>query len=91
MLDSGAPLGPDVSLLKLWATETFQRIADLVIEVAGPAGGAAGAVSIGGDDIRVLGAYYRARPSTIYGGSSEVQRNIIAKQVLKLPTELRNG
>jgi alkylation response protein AidB-like acyl-CoA dehydrogenase len=91
VLDSGAPLGPDVSLLKLWATETFQRIADLVIEVAGPAGGAAGAVSIGGDDIRVLGAYYRARPSTIYGGSSEVQRNIIAKQVLKLPTELRNG
>ena len=91
VLDSGAPLGPDVSLLKLWATETFQRIADLVIEVAGPAGGAAGAVHIGGDDIRVLGAYYRARPSTIYGGSSEVQRNIIAKQVLKLPTELRNG
>jgi alkylation response protein AidB-like acyl-CoA dehydrogenase len=91
VLESGAPLGPDVSLLKLWATETFQRIADLVIEVAGPAGGAAGAVHIGGDDIRVLGAYYRARPSTIYGGSSEVQRNIIAKQVLKLPTELRNG
>jgi alkylation response protein AidB-like acyl-CoA dehydrogenase len=91
VLESGAPLGPDVSLLKLWATETFQRIADLVVEVAGPAGGAAGAVHIGGDDIRVLGAYYRARPSTIYGGSSEVQRNIIAKQVLKLPTELRNG
>jgi alkylation response protein AidB-like acyl-CoA dehydrogenase len=86
VLESGAPLGPDVSLLKLWATETFQRIADLVIEVAGPAGGAAGAVPIAGDDIRVLGAYYRARPSTIYGGSSEVQRNIIAKQVLKLPT-----
>jgi hypothetical protein len=76
VLESGAPLGPDVSLLKLWATETFQRIADLVIEVAGSAGGAAGAVHIGGDEIRVLGAYYRARPSTIYGGSSEVQRNI---------------
>ena len=59
----GATLGPDVSLLKLWATETFQRIADLVIEVAGPAGGAAGPVPLGGDDIRVLGAYYRARPS----------------------------
>jgi alkylation response protein AidB-like acyl-CoA dehydrogenase len=86
VLESGATLGPDVSLLKLWATETFQRIADLVIEVAGPAGGAAGPVPLGGDDIRVLGAYYRARPSTIYGGSSEVQRNIIAKQVLKLPS-----
>jgi alkylation response protein AidB-like acyl-CoA dehydrogenase len=86
LLETGATLGPDVSLLKLWATETFQRIADFVIEVAGPAGGAKGLVPVGADDIRVLGAYYRARPSTIYGGSSEVQRNIIAKQVLKLPS-----
>lgn len=91
LLESGAPLGPDVSLLKLWATETFQRIADLVIEVAGPAGGAAGPVPLGADDVRVLGAYYRARPSTIYGGSSEVQRNIIAKQVLKLPSANATG
>jgi hypothetical protein len=41
---------------------------------------------VGTDQIRVLSAYYRARPSTIYGGSSEVQRDIIAKQVLKLPS-----
>jgi alkylation response protein AidB-like acyl-CoA dehydrogenase len=73
-------------MLKLWATETFQRIADLVIEVAGPAGGSAGAVELGGELVPVLSAYYRAKPSTIYGGSSEVQRNIIAKQVLRLPS-----
>jgi alkylation response protein AidB-like acyl-CoA dehydrogenase len=85
-LESGVALGPDVSLLKLWATETFQRIADLVIEVSGAACGAAGPVGVNGTDVRVLSAYYRARPSTIYGGSSEVQRNIIAKQVLKLPS-----
>jgi len=85
-LERGEELGPDVSMLKLWATETFQRIADLVIEVAGPAGGSAGAVELGGELVPVLSAYYRAKPSTIYGGSSEVQRNIIAKQVLKLPS-----
>ncbi|HEX4247859.1 MAG TPA: acyl-CoA dehydrogenase family protein [Pseudonocardia sp.] len=85
-LSSGEPLGPDVSMLKIWATETFQRIADLVVEVAGPAGGAAGRVPLGAEQIGVLSAFYRARPSTIYGGSSEVQRNIIAKQVLKLPS-----
>jgi hypothetical protein len=93
-LESGAELGPDVSMLKLWATETFQRIADVVIEVAGPAGGVAGTVELGSNNaagastelVSVLSAYYRARPSTIYGGSSEVQRNIIAKQVLKLPS-----
>jgi alkylation response protein AidB-like acyl-CoA dehydrogenase len=85
-LQRGAELGPDVSMLKLWATETFQRIADLVIEIAGPAGGAAGSVHAASPRLSVTSMYYRARPSTIYGGSSEVQRNIIAKQVLKLPT-----
>jgi hypothetical protein len=84
-LTRGEPLGPDVSLLKIVATETFQRIADTIIDLAGPAGGAAGAVGIGGQRINLLSAYYRAKPSTIYGGSSEIQRNIIAKQVLNLP------
>jgi len=84
-LTRGESLGPDVSLLKIVATETFQRIADTIIDVAGPAGGSAGTTRLGGHDVEVLTAYYRAKPSTIYGGSSEVQRNIIAKQVLKLP------
>jgi hypothetical protein len=84
-LTRGEALGPDVSLLKLVATETFQQIADTIIDVAGPAGGLAGPVRFGDHEINVLSAYYRAKPSTIYGGSSEVQRNIIAKQVLKLP------
>jgi alkylation response protein AidB-like acyl-CoA dehydrogenase len=26
-----------------------------------------------------------ARPGTIYGGSNEIQRNIVAKEVLRLP------
>ncbi|MBW0090709.1 acyl-CoA dehydrogenase family protein [Pseudonocardia sp. KRD-184] len=85
-LVDGHELGPDVSMLKLWATETFQRIADLVVEIAGPAGGVASPVDLGGRNLEILGPYYRARPSTIYGGSSEVQRNIIAKHVLGLPT-----
>ena len=84
-LTRGEPLGADVSLLKLVATETFQRIAETIIEVAGPAGATAGTSQLGATDVEVLSAYYRAKPSTIYGGSSEVQRNIIAKQVLNLP------
>jgi alkylation response protein AidB-like acyl-CoA dehydrogenase len=31
------------------------------------------------------GLFLQARPSTIYGGSNEIQRNIIAKDVLELP------
>jgi alkylation response protein AidB-like acyl-CoA dehydrogenase len=84
-LDSGLSLESDVSMLKLWATETFQRIADLTVEIAGPAGGASGEVVLAGDAVSILGSYYRARPSTIYGGTSEIQRNILAKHVLKLP------
>jgi alkylation response protein AidB-like acyl-CoA dehydrogenase len=82
----GETLGPDVSMLKIWATETFSRIADLIIECAGEAGALAGqAVGVGAEEIDVLGAFYKARPSTIYGGSNEIQRNIIATAVLGLP------
>jgi alkylation response protein AidB-like acyl-CoA dehydrogenase len=81
----GEPLGHEVSLLKIWSTETFQRIADLAIEVAGPAASLAGEVYLGGETINILGSWYKARPATIYGGSSEIQRNIIARNVLNLP------
>ncbi|MBE0626775.1 MAG: acyl-CoA dehydrogenase family protein [Burkholderiales bacterium] len=81
----GEPLGPEVSLLKIWATETFQRIADLIIETAGDCGGLAGKVQMGEGRIELLAPFYKARPTSIYGGSNEIQRNIIARQVLNLP------
>jgi alkylation response protein AidB-like acyl-CoA dehydrogenase len=55
------------------------------IETAGSLGGLSGTVSLGSWEIDVLAAYFKARPATIYGGSSEIQRNILAKQVLALP------
>jgi len=81
----GEPLGPEVSLLKIWATETFQRIADLIIETAGDCGGLAGSVQMGDGRIELLAPFYKARPTSIYGGSNEIQRNILARQVLNLP------
>ena len=39
-----------------------------------------------GAKVDVLSHYYNARPTPIYGGSNEIQRNILAKQVLKLPS-----
>ena len=86
MVRRGEPLPPSVSMLKLIATETFQEIADLVIDAAGEAGQLAGSVDLGAGNADVLAPFYRARPSTIYGGSSEVQRNILAKSVLRLPS-----
>ena len=70
----GGPLGQDVSYLKIWATDTFQRIADLVVETAGPFAAVHGEVEIAGTSVDVLASFYKARPPTIYSGSSEIQR-----------------
>jgi len=82
----GDPLGPDVSLLKIWATETFARLTELIVETAGADGATVGNISFGDAKVDVLSQFYNARPATIYGGSNEIQRNILAKAVLRLPT-----
>ncbi len=81
----GESLGPDVSLLKIWITETFQRIADLMLETAAEKGVLVGKGMFGQEQVDVLSVYYNSRPATIYGGSNEIQRNVIAKSVLNLP------
>ena len=83
----GAVLGPDVSLLKIWASETFARLSEFLLETAGEAGARVGPVNFPGAAIDVLSPYYNARPTPIYGGSNEIQRNILAKQVLRLPSQ----
>ncbi len=86
LVRSGQTLGPDVSMLKIWATETFARLTELLIEIAGSNGANLGDVSFNGENIDIMSQFYNARPATIYGGSNEIQRNIIAKFVLELPT-----
>ncbi len=80
----GEPLGADVSMLKIWQTELFQRITDLMVEVAGENAALLDPME-GNRALNPGGLYLQARPATIYGGSNEVQRNIIAKNVLGLP------
>lgn len=81
----GEPLGPDVSLLKIWATETFARLSELMLEAAGAQGATLGKLDFNGAQVDIMSQFYNARPATIYGGSNEIQRNIIAKGVLRLP------
>ena len=83
-LKRGETLGADVSMLKIWVTETYQRISELMIEVAGPDGGSIGPLQVGNVGVDVLASFYKARPTTIYGGSNEIQRNILSKAVLGL-------
>lgn len=85
----GETLGPDVSMLKIFATETYSKLADLLVEIAGASGAMPGDIELDGSSgdggIDVLTTFYNARPATIYGGSNEIQRNILATSVLQLP------
>jgi alkylation response protein AidB-like acyl-CoA dehydrogenase len=85
LLKTGRTPGPEVSLLKVWSTETFQRLSELFLEVAGEEGVEADRLDVAGS-LAALRLYYRSRPSTIYSGSNEVQRNLLAKRVLRLPS-----
>ena len=55
-----------------------------MVEAAGCAGGLVGDVELDGQTFDWLTSYYNSRPATIYGGSNEIQRNILATQVLGL-------
>ncbi len=83
-LKRGESLGPDVSMLKVFQTELFQRITDTMLEIAGENAGLMEPIE-GNRDLHPTGLYIQARPATIYGGSNEIQRNILSKNVLELP------
>jgi len=86
ILRAGGDLGPDVSVLKLRATDTFQRVTEFMIEMAGEEGGVREDLRFGNVTVDAMAQFLESRPATIYGGSNEIQRNIIAKQVLALPS-----
>lgn len=81
----GETIGPDASMLKIWSTETLQRINDAIIETAGDHGATLGAAEFADQAVDILHPYYISRPTTIGAGTSEIQRNIMAKYVLNLP------
>jgi hypothetical protein len=92
-LKSGEAPGPQSSVIKLRGTEVMQRITEMAVEAvdyyANPFSDLKPANSnvepIGPENADVLAPkYFNARKMTIYGGSSEVQRNILAKVMLGL-------
>ena len=80
----GEALGPDVSMLKVIQTELFQRITDEMMDIGAENAGLLEPME-GNRNLHPAGQFIQARPSTIYGGSNEIQRNILAKNVLGLP------
>jgi alkylation response protein AidB-like acyl-CoA dehydrogenase len=81
----GNPPGPEGSVPKLQWAESNQRLQDLAVEIQGAYG------QLYQDEARAPDSGYwqygflRARANSIEGGTSEIQRNIIAERVLGLP------
>ena len=80
---AGEGPGPESSILKLKGTEIQQRIQKLTVE-AGGIFSAAWGKPVGPKFAReAMGGYLGGRAATIYGGASEVQKDVIWKNVLK--------
>jgi len=86
--------GPEASVLKVRGTEIQQRLTELMVEAAGPLAlpfdpaylAGATAHSLVDDDMAapLLAHYFNYRKTSIYGGSNEIQRNIVAQMILGL-------
>ncbi|NML60860.1 pimeloyl-CoA dehydrogenase large subunit [Massilia sp. RP-1-19] len=86
--------GPEASVLKVRGTDIQQTLSELMVEAVGPLAlpfdpdyleGAAGHAVSGEDDAAPLAShYFNFRKTSIYGGSNEIQRNIITQMILGL-------
>ncbi|HDR9156658.1 TPA: acyl-CoA dehydrogenase family protein [Burkholderia vietnamiensis] len=91
---SGKGPGPEASMLKIKGTEVQQALTELMFEAIGPLAapfdipfldGEREHSVAGDDDAAPLAAYYfNYRKTSIYGGSNEIQKNIIAQMILGL-------
>jgi alkylation response protein AidB-like acyl-CoA dehydrogenase len=78
--------GPESSIIKIFGTELFQALNELLIEAAGGHAPAEHPIATEFGDADVSTSYFQSRRVTIYGGSSEIQRNVVARRVLNLPS-----
>lgn len=81
----GEQPGPESSAIKVFASETFQRVCDLGQGLQGPAAAVWNDPSFGEFDGSFAKVAAYSRSFSIAGGTSEVQRNIIAEVVLGMP------
>jgi hypothetical protein len=87
MRRTGQPPAADASMLKIRGTEIQQSITELMMQAVGPMAQPFAAVGDGCVDelaSRYAPRYCNYRKTTIYAGSNEIQRNIIAKMTLGL-------
>jgi alkylation response protein AidB-like acyl-CoA dehydrogenase len=82
---AGKNPGPASSMFKLYGTELNKRRKQLRVELAGYQGLGWEGPGFTADELQLTREWLRSRASSIEGGTSEIQLNIIAKRVLGLP------
>jgi alkylation response protein AidB-like acyl-CoA dehydrogenase len=83
---SGGVVGPESSSVKLLMTEAEQRLAETVLEVLGPTL-LAGDPDDAPENDFWQETYLYSRAASVYGGTRQIQRDIIADRILALPKE----
>ena len=98
VLSGSGTVGPEASISKLYWSEYHRSVTELALDLLG----ADGTVLDGRGPIRSyrtddpgapntsgswIGAFYNATAGTIYAGTSEIQRNILAEAILGLPRD----
>ncbi|MEH0421310.1 acyl-CoA dehydrogenase family protein [Streptomyces sp. B21-083] len=78
---AGQGAGPESSVDKLLMTRAEQRLYETALKVFPE--------ELYGEGADVLSDYFYSRAASVYGGTSQIQRNIIAKRLLSLPADRR--
>jgi alkylation response protein AidB-like acyl-CoA dehydrogenase len=76
-VEQGRELGAAASMTKLQWSETHQDIGELFADVAG--------LAHQGGEPALQQSFLWSRSETIWGGTSQIQRNIVAERLLGLP------
>ena len=84
--ETGSRTRGDFAFAKLVSGELQQQLCELLAEACGALAAVSESLDFGDDRITPGVAYMQNRRVTIYGGSSEVQRLLIARRVLGLTT-----
>lgn len=78
--------GPESSVIKIFASELLQTLNELLVQAAGGHASTQNPITTNFGVVDVAAPFLQSRRVTIYGGSSEIQRNVLARRVLNLPS-----
>jgi len=78
--------GPESSVIKIFASELMQTLTELLVQAAGGHACTQNPITTNFGEVDIAVPFLQSRRVTIYGGSSEIQRNVLARRVLNLPS-----